>query len=162
MCLTQLKQGRTYKNSARAFGCNFIKMRRVIDGFVEKVAEDVYNHFLACNTMANYCARKIMFKRYPNCLEAIDVTFEKSHKRGKKTQEQSFWCSGKHLQPGLKTEVAVGPNGRARYALKSYPGLYHDFTIFSKAIDKYLARLVKEDGDVFEQDNMTVDAIKEN
>ena len=55
----------------------------------------------------------------------------------------------------------MGPDGRARYASNSYPGSYHNFTMFKDAIDKHLGRLVKEDGDVHEQDNMSVDAIEE-
>ena len=83
-----------------------------------------------------------MFQRFPDCLKAIDVTFQKLYMQGKNNKEQHYWISGKHHQPGLKTEVAVGPNGQARYASNSYPGLFHDITIFKEAIDNHLLRLV--------------------
>ena len=112
--------------------------------------------------MVDYCAQDIMFQRFLNCLEAIDLMFQKSYMQGKNNKERQYWVSGKHHQPGLKMEVAVGPNRRARYASKLYPGSFHNITIFKEGIDKHLSRLVKEDGDIYKQDNMTVDAIEEN
>ena len=54
ICLVQLKQGATYNIASKAFGCNSMKMRRLVDGFVEKVGVAIYEHFLVGNSMINY------------------------------------------------------------------------------------------------------------
>ena len=111
--------------------------------------------------MLEYCARKIMFDKFPDCIKAINVTFQHGYQHGTSKPKQQVWYSGKHGAPGFKTEIAVGPDGQARYVLDLYPGSYHDFKIFKDAIDKHLERLVKDKGDQKEQDNMLVDALKE-
>ena len=96
----------------------------------------------------------------PDCIKAIDETFQPSYKRGATNKAKKVWVSGKHSAPGMKTEVAVGPDGRARYASNYSPGSVHDFVMFKQHIDEHLDRLIKQDGNNHKQDNMSVDAIE--
>ena len=161
MTLTQLKQGSTYNLLAKAFGCPGSKMPRLVTNVVTLCSEDVYKHFHAKESMLKYCGRKIMFNKFLDCIKAINVTFQHGYQHGTNNPEQHIWYSGKHGALGFKTEVAVGSDGQARYAFKSYPGSYHDFKIFKDAINKHLEQLVKDKGDQKEQDNMSVDALEE-
>ena len=115
----------------------------------------MYKHFCANRTMLEYCGRKIMFDKFPDCIKAINIAFQHGYQNGTNKSEQCIWYSRKHGAPGFKTEVAVGPDSQARYPLKSYPGSYHDFKIFKDAIDKHLEQLVKDNRDQKEQDNMS-------
>ena len=53
-------------------------------------------------------------------------------------------------------EDPVGPDSKARYVLPPYPGLFHNMKIFKAHLDKHLACLVKEDADVKESDDLSV------
>ena len=123
-------------------------MQCLVTNVVTLCGEDVYKHFQANNLMLEYRARKVMFAKFLDCIKAIDVTFQHGYQHGSNKPKQRIWYSGKHGTPGFKMEVAVGPDRRACYALKSYPGLYHDFTIFKDAIDENLKQLVKEDSNL--------------
>ena len=124
MTLTQLEQGLTFNMSAKAFGCPGSMMRQLVTNVVTLCREAVYKHFQATKTMLEYCARKIMFDRFPDCIEAIDVTFQHGYQHGTSKPKQRVWYSGKHGAPGFKMEVAVGADGRARYVSDSYQDQY--------------------------------------
>ena len=136
-------------------------MQCLVTNVVTLCGEDVYKHFQANNLMLEYRARKVMFAKFLDCIKAIDVTFQHGYQHRSIKPEQQIWYSGKHGAPEFKMEVAVGPDGRACYSSKLYPGSYHNFKIFKDAIDKHLEWLVKEDGNQKEQDNMLVDALEE-
>ena len=69
---------------------------------------------------------------------------------------------GKYHHPRSKTKIAFSLSGYVCYASDFYSGLYHDITIFKERIDKHLCVLVKKDGNLFEQDNMTVKVIEKS
>ena len=52
--------------------------------------------------------------------------------------------------------MAVGPDGKARYVLPPYPGLFHNMKIFKTHLDKHLACLVNEDADINKSNNLSV------
>ena len=52
--------------------------------------------------------------------------------------------------------MAVGPDGKAWYVLPPYPGLFHNMKIFKAHLDKHLACLVKEDADIKESNDLSV------
>ena len=110
MTLTQLEQGLTFNMSAKAFGCPGSMMRRLVTNVVTLCGEAVYKHFCANKTMLEYCAREIMFDKFPDCIEAIDITFQHGYQHGTSKPKQRIWYSGKHRVPSFKTEVAVGPD----------------------------------------------------
>ena len=53
--------------------------------------------------------------------------------------------------------MAVGPNGKVRYVSPLYLGLYHNMKMFKKHVNAHLSRLIKDDIDARESDDMTVD-----
>ena len=118
-------------------------MRRLVTNIVALCGEDIYKHFHANKSMLEYCARKIVFGKFPDCIKEINVTFQHGYQHGSSKPEQWIWYFDKHGAPGFKTEAAVGPDSQARYASKSYPGSYYNFKIFKDAIDNHLERLVK-------------------
>ena len=76
MTLTQLKQGSTYNSSAKAFECLGSKMCCLVTNVVTLCREDVCKHFRATDLMLDYRVRKVMFAKFPDCIEAIDVMFQ--------------------------------------------------------------------------------------
>ena len=107
--------------------------------------------------MAEYCVAGTVFEHFPDALKAIDVTFHRSYARGKDYASKKLRWSAKHKGYGWKSEIAVGPNGKARYLSPLYPGLFHNMKIFKKHVDKHLERLVKDDLDAKESNDLSVD-----
>ena len=92
ICLVQLKQGSTHDIASKAFGCSSMKMRRLINGFVKKVGMAVYNYFLAIKNIIAYCAKEAVFEQFSDCLEAIDIMFQKLYQRGNNNEESGTGC----------------------------------------------------------------------
>ena len=157
MTLTQLKQGRPYAHTARVFGCAADRFRRLVETFVVGCADGFVDYFVTQPSMGDYRTSGAVFDHFPDAIEAIDVTFQRSYARGEDYASKKLRWSGKHKGYGWKSEIAVGPDGKARYLSPPYPGSFHDMKIFKKHVDEHLARLVKDDADARESDDMSVD-----
>ena len=155
--LAQLKLGGSYKQTCAVFGISKGIFCRVVDGVISKCNKDLYEMFIDAPSMQVYCNRGNEFKNFPNALEAIDVTFQKTYKRGSLHKQKRSLYSGKHKQFGLKTEVAVGPDGRARFVSKLYHGSIHDMKMFKAHKDEHVARLTKDKVDLRDSDDGTID-----
>ena len=64
---------------------------------------------------------------------------------------------GKHKGYRWKSKVAVRPDGKAWYVSPPYPGLFHNMKIFKAHVDEHLACLVKEDLNIKESNNLSID-----
>ena len=62
----------------------------------------------------------------------------------------------KHKGYGWKPKVDVGPDGKARYMSPPYTGSFHNIIIFKAHIKEHLAHLVKDNLDMKESNNMSV------
>ena len=86
-----------------------------------------------------------LFKHFPFCLEAIDVTVQQSNRPSGNMQEGKVYFSGKHKLYGFKVEVAVRPNGFASAFSKHYPGSTSDLNIMHDRLEIHRRRLQKRD-----------------
>ena len=157
MCVTQLKQGTSFKYTAQVFGMRPDQFRRLIENIVSKCLDDIYINYLAEETMTDHRRKGVIFEAIPEVLEAIDVTFQHSYARGEDYHAKKNRFSGKHKGYGWKTEVAVGPDGRARYASEPFPGSVHDMRMFKINLPDHLSRLEKTHGEIGEIDDLTTD-----
>ena len=82
ICLVQLKQEVIYNIASKGFDCSSLKMCRLINSFVKKVGMTVYDHLLATRSMLEYQAKEAMCKKFPDCLEAININLQMSYQQG--------------------------------------------------------------------------------
>ena len=97
-----------------------------------------------------------VFDNFPNAIEAINVTFQRLYAQGEDYATKKIRWLGKHKGCGWKLEVAVGPDGKTHYVLPPYPGSYHNLKIYKAHLDKHLACLVKEDANMKEINNLSI------
>ena len=152
MAITHCKMGDGYSKSAMIFGCSTDKMKRTVEGMISKIDQEFYNNLVQAFSMRDYRSLRQQFPGFPSAIEAIDVTLQKSVARGSTFSEKKLWWSGKHWCYGIKTEVAVGPDGRARWVGKSFPGSVHDMKMFRHSLVQHRNRLRKRGADINEQD----------
>ena len=146
MVLAQLKQGTPFAATSKIFSLSGDAFRRLVDGFVEKCCNAILDEYIATDSMGDYRSKDNKFDHFPDVLEAIDVTFQKSYARGVDYEAKKIRFSGKHKAYGWKTEVAVGPDGRARFVSSSYPGSVHDMKMFMNHLEQHKNRLKKTCG----------------
>lgn len=161
MTMSHLKQGEPFAVTARIFGMKADMYRRVCLGVIDKCAEDILDYFIATDNMTDYREAEKVFENFPSAMEAVDVTFQQSYARGEDFETKKVRFSGKHKAYGFKTEVAVGPDGRARYVSPPYPGSHHDFKIFKKHLKEHKERLRKDEMDIRHDDDMPFDHLDE-
>ena len=162
MVLTQLKQGTPFIATAKIFGIAGNKFRRIVEGFVSKLAKDFIDNYIATDSMAEYWNKELKFAHFALVIEAIDVTFQRLYACGSNYKEKKYRFSGKHKAYGWKTEVAVDPNSSACYVSPPYPGSHHNMKIFKKHVNKHVERLTKVYEDYTKDDDMTIDLVDEN
>ena len=94
-----------------------------------------------------------LFKNFPFCLEAVDVTFQQANRPSGNMQEGKVYFSGKHRLYGYKVEVAVRPSGIASDFSRHCPGSSSDVSILYDRIKNHKCRLEKrEEEDEIEDD----------
>ena len=157
MTVSQMKSGTTFDNTACAFGCRANMFCCVFETFVEKCGAQIFDSLCSYDTMGDYRKREVAFAGHPDAIEAIDVTFQKAYARGEDFVSKKIRFSGKHKAYGIKTEIAVGPDGRARFVGAGYPGSFHDMKIFCSHLAQHLERLQKDKANARDNDNLTID-----
>ena len=95
--------------------------------------------------MSELQEKGLLFKNFPFCLEAVDVTFQEVNRPSGNMQEGKVYFSGKHKLYGYKVEVAVRPNGTASGFSKHYPGSFSDVPILYNRIKIHKCRLKKRE-----------------
>ena len=161
MTLIQLEQGSTYNVLAKAFGCLGSKMRCLVTNVVTFCGEDVYKHFPANKSMLEYCARNIMLAKFPDCIKAINVTFQHGYQHRSSKPKQCIWYSRNMEHQGSRQKWRLGWTVKHNTHWNPTQVFTMNSKIFKDSIDKHLEQLVKNNGDQKEQDNMSVDAIEE-
>ena len=135
-------------------------MQRLFNSFIKKVKIAVYNHFFATDNMLAYCVKETIFERFPDCLEAVDVAFQKSYQQGNNTKEKQYWTLDKHHQPGLKNKGSSWSGWTSLLCIQFIPWIISKYYNFKEGIDEHFVQLVKEDNNIYKQDNMTVKEIE--
>ena len=156
MTLTQLKQGRLYAYTSRVFGCGSNCFCCLVETFILACADNFANYFITQPSMGHCQTVSPISNNFLDAIEAINVTFQRSYARGEDYTTKKIRWLGKHKSYGWKTKVGVGPDGKAWYVLPPYPGSFHNMKIFETHLDKHLACLVKEDADVKESNELSV------
>ena len=157
MAVAQMKAGSTFDNTARAFGCRTNMFWRIFESFVDKCGAEIFNTLCLYKTMGEYCKRKVAFAGHPDAIKTIDVAFQKAYAQGEDFASKKIRFSGKHKAYGIKTEIAVGPDGKARFVGAGYPGSFHNMKIFCSHLSQHLNCLRKDHADITDFDDLTLD-----
>ena len=79
MMLTQLKQGQPYAYTLRVFGCGLDCFCLLVETFILDCADDFANYFITQPSMRHYQTIGPVFDNFPDAIEAINVTFQRSY-----------------------------------------------------------------------------------
>ena len=122
---------------------------RLIQGFMDKIYEFPVKRFVRkCDerfSMNEMDENNQLFKHFPFCLKAIDVTFQQANRPSGNMQEGKVSFSGKHKLYMFKVEVAMRPNGFASAFSKHYPGSTSDLDIMHDRLEIHKRQLQKRD-----------------
>ena len=91
---------------------------------------------------------KNIFREYPFCLYAVDVTFQCSNCLVGNYQESKKYVSNKHKLYGYKTEISVLSNGLAIDASVHHPGILLDIGILRHNIAWHKDALSKKEAEM--------------
>ena len=160
--LAQLKAGTPVATTCKLFSIESNVFWRAILGILTKCSFAIYEWFVEEKSMEEYRKLGKTFVHYPSAIEAIDVTFQQSYARGREFGDRKMLFSGKHFDYGLKTEMAVGPDGKCRFVGTFYVGSWHDMKIFRDNLPKHLRRLTKSETDKELKDTLAVANDKES
>ena len=94
MVADQLKAGTPFKQTCRIFGVRMDVFCCSFEAFVMKYYSDIYSIFIATESMSNYCQKEVSLSNVPNCLEAINVTFQKAYAQSKDFHQKKIWWLG--------------------------------------------------------------------
>lgn len=133
MTMAVLKHGANWDLMAYLFGFKAPTFEKRVTGMVSIVSGFAYDRFVTQSnkrfTMQKLVHDKTVFKNYPMCRYATDVTFQQSYRPGGSLQESKRYFSGKHKLYGFKVEVSVLPNGQAVSTSQHEPGSVSDIAI---------------------------------
>ena len=82
MTLTQLKQGRLYAYTSCVFGCGSNCFCHLVETFIFACADGFADFFITQSSMGHYQTVGPIFDNFPDAIEAINITFQRSYARG--------------------------------------------------------------------------------
>jgi len=84
---------------------------KLIKRIIDTIWEPLYNEFVKPISKRSQHDTNTTFNLFPEVAMVVDVTFQPCYRPGGRFFEARHYWSGKHWQYGIKTEVAVAPNG---------------------------------------------------
>ena len=133
---------------------------RLIHGLIDKTCEFCVERFVTeydnYFSMAKISERKELFKNFPFCLEAIDVTLQQANRPSGNMKEGKIYFSSKHKLYGYKVELSVRPNRVASAFSKHYPGSKSDYAIMQERIEDHKLRLENREKDEGLDDDFSI------
>ena len=147
LTIVMLKNYFKWEAFSNMFGLKVSVVEKTIKIILSKISCVLNGKFIQNITKDEQDRQQINFHNFPHCIEIVDVCFQPIQKPMGSFQSKKIYFRGKHRAYGVKVEYTHAPDKRLMRDSGLYPGIVHDFRIFSENVDRHLEFL--KNGDIF-------------